>query len=151
MKKAVCLLLLKNSFDNKEVLVVERLKDKGLGLPGGKVENGETNIEAIIREAKEEVNLELKEEHLLLVYASLVNGYYCETYFVKPEYLHPKEINIEDIKQNEEHIVPKFVKFNNTDFVIPSIFMPYNRGLLINSDEIIESYNCELFLKGTVK
>ena len=40
----------------------------------------------------------------------------------------------------EKHIIPKFVKFNNNEFVMPSVYMAYNRGLLVNSDEIIKNY-----------
>ena len=49
-------------------------------------------------------------------------------------------IDLKEIKQMEKHIIPKFVKFNNTEFVMPSVYMAYNRGLLVNSDEIIKNY-----------
>ena len=61
MKRAVCLLLLKDLVHCKEVLIVERVNDNGIGLPGGKVENDETSLAAIIREVKEETNLEIGE------------------------------------------------------------------------------------------
>ncbi len=140
MKRAVCLLLLKDLVHCKEVLIVERVNDNGIGLPGGKVENDETSLDAIIREVKEETNLTLEERHLMLVYTTIVNGYYCKTYYVKPEYIISGEIDLKEIKQMEKHIIPKFVKFNNTEFVMPSVYMSYNRGLLINSDEIIKNY-----------
>lgn len=49
-------------FKNNEVLVLDKVKKhgwEGLTFPGGKVEPDETMIEAAIREAKEETNLEV--------------------------------------------------------------------------------------------
>ena len=67
MKRAVCLLLLKDLVHCKEVLIVERVNDNGIGLPGGKVENDETSLDAIIREVKEETNLDITEDNLELI------------------------------------------------------------------------------------
>ena len=65
MKKAVCLLVLKevpSVIETFDILVVERLNENTIGLPGGKVEEGETSIQALIREVNEETNLDIKEE-----------------------------------------------------------------------------------------
>ena len=72
MKRAVCLLLLKDLVHCKEVLIVERVNDNGIGLPGGKVENDETSLDAIIREVKEETNLDVEEKDLELI--DIVSG-----------------------------------------------------------------------------
>ena len=62
-----------------------------------------------------------------------------------------KELTIEDTVQDmldylvfgwtkiEDHINPIFTKFSVNDFAIPSIFMEYNRGILINGEDIIKT------------
>jgi 8-oxo-dGTP pyrophosphatase MutT (NUDIX family) len=141
MKEAVTLLLL-DSYDGVEwrdpkVLAVKRLKSNGkLGLPGGKVNSGETLKEAIIREVKEECNLSIPKEALVKVYACIVSGFYCTTFAIKKEYL--DTIKKRRVKQMEEDIVPIWVKFNGYDFVSRSEFSDYNHGLLRNLDEIVK-------------
>lgn len=140
MKKAVCLLVLKEVpavIETFDILVVERFNDNSIGLPGGKVEEDETSIQALIREIKEETNLDIKEEYLELVYGCIVGDYYCETYGLK--FKHLKDVNFVDMRQIEDHINPIFTKFSVNDFAIPSIFMEYNRGILINGEDIIRS------------
>ena len=146
MKEAVTLLLLDSyegdEWSNPEVLAVKRLKSKGkLGLPGGKVDSGETLEEAIIREVKEECNVTIPKEALVKVYACIVNGYYCTTFAVTKEHL--KTIKKHRVKQMEEDIVPIWVKFNTYDFVMKSEFSEYNYGLLKNLDEIVKVLNNE--------
>ena len=141
MKEAVTLLLL-DSYDGVEwrdpkVLAVKRLKSNGkLGLPGGKVNSGETLKEAIIREVKEECNLSIPKEALVKVYACIVSGFYCTTFAIKKEYL--DTIKKRRVKQMEEDIVPIWVKFNGYDFVSKSEFSDYSYGLLRNLDEIVK-------------
>ena len=140
MKKTVCLLVLKEVpavIETFDILVVERFNEDAIGLPGGKVEEGETNVQALVREIKEETNLDIKEEYLELVYGCIVGDYYCETYGLK--FKHLKDVNFDDMRQIEDHINPIFTKFSVNDFAIPSIFMVYNRGILINESDIIRS------------
>ena len=115
MKEAVTLLLL-DSYDGVEwrdpkVLAVKRLKSNGkLGLPGGKVDSGETLEEAIIREIKEECNLSIPKEALVKVYACIVNGFYCTTFAIKKEYHDTKRKR--RVKQMEEDKI-KELKIDN--------------------------------------
>ena len=45
--------------DNNEILVIRRKKDGTIGLPGGKVEDDESITDAIVRECKEEIFLDI--------------------------------------------------------------------------------------------
>lgn len=52
-------------FNNKRQVLLQRRSDDGLwGNPGGSMELGETIYETIIREIKEETNLDIKEKDL---------------------------------------------------------------------------------------
>lgn len=50
--------------DNNEILIAKRKIDKSMGgyweFPGGKIEDGETPKESLIRELKEEMNINIK-------------------------------------------------------------------------------------------
>ena len=144
MKEAVTLLLLDTydeiEWSNPKVLAVKRLKSKGkLGLPGGKVDSGETLEEAIVREVKEECNVTIPKEALVKVYACIVNGYYCTTFAITKEHL--KTMKYDELKQVEIEIEPTWVKFNTYDFVMKSEFRRYNEGLLYNLEGIVEFLN----------
>ena len=119
MKKAVCLLVLKEVpavIETFDILVVERFNDNAIGLPGVKVEEGETSIQALIREIKEETNLDIKEEYLELVYGCIVGDYYCETYGLK--FKHLKDVDFDGMRQIEDHLNPIFTKFSVNNFAI---------------------------------
>lgn len=65
-----------------KVLGVSRRNDHGdFGLPGGKVDKGETPILALIREVKEETGIDLKEEYIKPIYEGLTrSGKISRTY-----------------------------------------------------------------------
>ena len=69
MKKYIVILLILE--DNKKLLMVKRNKKpyancwNGIG---GKIENGETEIEAAIRECKEETNIDMLNPKLFITY-----------------------------------------------------------------------------------
>lgn len=119
IRKAVCLLY----FDTTgEVLSVKRLKTNNYGLPGGKVDKGETPKDALVREIKEETNLNLDKKQLIPIYAAFVNGFYCTTFITLQTYL-----NLDDLKQMEKHIKPVFV--NSKILKYDSDFSDYNVGV----------------------
>ncbi|MGE7880497.1 NUDIX domain-containing protein [Bacillus sp. NPDC094077] len=53
--------------DEKVLLVKQRVANRNWSLPGGRVENGETLEEAMVREMREETGLEVKVKKLLYV------------------------------------------------------------------------------------
>jgi 8-oxo-dGTP diphosphatase len=77
-------------FDKQgEVLLVQRVKPPDAGkwsLPGGKVDSSETSEEAVIREVKEELNLDfLSQDSFFLTDTQSVAGTICEVTFWKGE------------------------------------------------------------------
>ncbi|EEL05070.1 MutT/NUDIX [Bacillus cereus BDRD-ST196] len=65
--------------DEKVLLVKQKVANRNWSLPGGRVENGETLEEAMIREMREETGLEVKIKKLL---------YVCDKPDANPSLLH---------------------------------------------------------------
>jgi 8-oxo-dGTP pyrophosphatase MutT (NUDIX family) len=109
--EAVCLLL--RNQDNKFLTVTRKDSDL-IGIPGGKVDKDEKVLDALIREIKEETNLDLLKLNNLsfkLIFASIVDGYFCWTYTLMDEYNEIYSIpnsEIGDIKQIEQFVIPEF-------------------------------------------
>jgi ADP-ribose pyrophosphatase YjhB (NUDIX family) len=63
---------------NNHVLIVETTKWRGTwGVPGGKVDWGETMEQAVIREFKEEVNLDLFNIRFALLQEAVLDEQFC--------------------------------------------------------------------------
>jgi 8-oxo-dGTP pyrophosphatase MutT (NUDIX family) len=117
MKKAVCVLVKVGDF----YLVSSRPNSSLWGLVGGKVDDGETTLQSIVREVQEEVGLDLNPLWLKEVYTGVCNGDvdYMTTTFTYPEisrdiYLSIK--NEEGLHSNlltkEELCNPKYSAFS---------------------------------------
>ena len=129
IKEAACIFLLT---DKQRVLMVTRKDSEKYGLPGGKVDFGETPIQAAMRELKEETNYFVLEEDLQLIFSAFVDGYLCHTYtIVKNDTKHPVVLVDEAIDKNicqiEEKVVPKLIDFS--DFLDVSHYEKYNLGV----------------------
>jgi len=96
MKSAVCLLAPvfgsapRPSLEHVRFLAVSRRNDATRwGLPGGKVDPGENNLQALLREVREEVGLEVNPQELEPLYVEVVPGqgpkdtYWVTTYLWK--------------------------------------------------------------------
>jgi ADP-ribose pyrophosphatase YjhB (NUDIX family) len=70
LRQAVCVYM---ETTDGDVVLVGRANNEH-GLPGGKVERGETLVEAAIREVREEVGIRLDEGDLCIVHASVCPG-----------------------------------------------------------------------------
>jgi 8-oxo-dGTP pyrophosphatase MutT (NUDIX family) len=72
MKKAVCVLL--HTIDGNIVVVSRRNDTTKWGLPGGKVDPGETLLEAILRETREEIGFVLDPSTLSPILTAVCPG-----------------------------------------------------------------------------
>ena len=94
----VVMVVIKNS--NGEFLMQKRVDNKGgdWGVTGGHPKSGETPIEGIVSEVKEELGLDFSNENFI-EYDSGCDGKDCyKMYFVN------KDINLEDITIQEEEL-----------------------------------------------
>lgn len=93
------------SIASKHVLVLAKHNGKwlltkhpqrGLEFPGGKLEKGETLVEAAIRETKEETNVDIVELEWLAEYMVLDNIPFCKTvYIAKVGYINKERTSFE--------------------------------------------------------
>lgn len=113
MKEAVQVVILN---DEGEVLAVSRKHDHNdFGLVGGKVDEGETPIQAILRECLEETGIIIYEGGLIPIFQMHKNGYMGYTYLAK---VWDGEINTD-----ENHVV-KWTSFNT---IIDGTFGYWNK------------------------
>jgi 8-oxo-dGTP pyrophosphatase MutT (NUDIX family) len=79
MKQAVCVLIVNHG---KVLAVARRGTTDQFGLPGGKVDNGESLIDAVVRETGEETGLILDPKFLKEIYSAVCgNDYKTTTFF----------------------------------------------------------------------
>tara|TARA_Y100000991_G_scaffold215282_1_gene205205 strand:- start:1717 stop:2112 length:396 start_codon:yes stop_codon:yes gene_type:complete len=100
------------------LLMLKYKLEKGVyhQLLSGGVENGETHEETIIREIKEEINLDIESQRIRTIYSGLNRKYY----FIK---IQDSEAN--QIKISSEHIGYTFIKKQH---FLPKIIIKQAKG-----------------------
>lgn len=97
MKEAVCILI-PSKFDGGYIAVSRRDDHHSWGLPGGKVDPGESSIEAVVRETFEEIFLEVRPNQLVPLFSDVCSGEV--TYWVTT-YLYPYAYDAHDLRTEE--------------------------------------------------
>ena len=94
----IILLFIEN--DNHEFLIQKTSKERDnvFATTGGHVSLGDNNIKTVIKEAKEELGIDLKEDEIEFVYSKKHHIAYCDTFYVH------KNIDIKDIKVQKEEV-----------------------------------------------
>lgn len=116
--------------ENNKVLVLDKVKKygwEGLTFPGGKVEDNESLIDSVIREAKEETNLDIKNPRLVGLITWIVEGRRDMGFIYETE-----EFSGELIEENREGKLfwtsfEKMKKMDGLSESMDKIFMIYER------------------------
>lgn len=129
IKPAVCLIAFS---DEGKILSVTRRNTDIWSLPGGKVDDGESNIEALIREVKEETGFTLHWSNLTPVYSEIIlgddgNHFYCVAYL-----LTKKILGGEETWECEPGIKVKFIE--KYELIENGCFKEYNIRALHQAD-----------------
>jgi 8-oxo-dGTP diphosphatase len=114
---AACVLLIR---DGKVLAVSRKYDHTKFGLPGGKVDPGETDIQAALRELKEETGIDVSPRHVTLLYRGPANrGKIAATYLVI------RDNGQEPIEKSDEGIV----RWTDWDTVIAGPYGKYNQEI----------------------
>ena len=128
MRPATCVLL-PTRWDTEHILAISRRNDTTQwGIPGGKVDPGESNIHAAMREIKEECGLVLDPRYLEPIYVGPCYGKDGRDFWVTT-YLFADAWNAEDVATEEGLVVREF-HLRELCNLLTSPFAPYNQNVL---------------------
>ena len=119
----VVLVFIQNSIGQFLIQKRSKEKDGKYGSTGGHPKSGETSLDGIISEIREELGLSVFPEELELVYSGREDSrqVFFDTYYMK------KDLNISDLVLQKEEV--DFVEWDS----IPKIEQLINDGLFLNS------------------
>ena len=125
-------------FNDKKLLITQRSINKSHAgeweVPGGCSQAGETTIETLIREIKEEIGVDIKKEDCVFLGIDLYKKNFVDVY---KSYL---PVNLDKVKLQEEEV-------SNIKFVTKEEFLN-----MAKNNEIVQSvYNRFEFIKDKIK
>ena len=130
----IVIIFIKN--DKDKFLIQKTSKEKGSvwATTGGHVKSGQTFKEAIIEEVKEELGIDISEEKFELVYTEKFDFAFMDVYYLE------KNINIEDIKLQEEEV--EFVKWLSIDQIKDLINKgEFRKGNILAFENLLKKEN----------
>jgi 8-oxo-dGTP pyrophosphatase MutT (NUDIX family) len=130
MKQAVCVLIKAGEY----YLAVTRLDSKMSGLVGGKVDPGETTLQAIVREVQEEVGLSLNPSWLREVFTQVCPG---EVDYLTTTYTYP-DMSLSEISKivAEDGLIAVLISKKSLCDNKVSPFADYNRSLFAAMEKL---------------
>jgi 8-oxo-dGTP pyrophosphatase MutT (NUDIX family) len=131
--RAVCGLIEKNGL----FLVVSRRNSEQWGLIGGKVDEGETEEEALKRELLEEGNIKISK--FVPIYSNICPGNSKDVSYLTTTYLIYGDINFEEISEVEEGIIPMWKSIEDFENCEYNLFKEYNLEVLKNYKLLFEN------------
>ncbi|MCO0861773.1 NUDIX domain-containing protein [Staphylococcus pasteuri] len=118
MIKCVCLV----EETKDQILLVQVRHREKYYFPGGKIDEGETQLEALIRELKEELNLHLSDSELSYIGTVVGEAYPQENMLTELNgYRATTAINWDNIHTDNEITDIKWINKDNVDMIAPAV------------------------------
>ena len=116
-------------FNDKQLLITKRAKNKSHAgkweVPGGASIVNETTIDTIIREAKEEINIDINKKNISLLNTSLYKKQFVDIYISRNIDLKNIKLQLEEVDDYKLVTKKEFLQMNNNKEIVKSVFQRY--------------------------